>query len=723
MNSKNNSLGTDSLDVNISEKRCRSPSPSVSDTEVSVKRQKHSDVMSDSDDDDDQFEAVADISNYLPATENGDMLAQTTNSANDDDDNNNSVYESDSSLPELGTVELTVGDATASVLAPRSKKRRAAVTKRARTVRRCHHMADLMCQASGARVMNQVCRAETIVARCLSLVSPFAASRIAEHLVPGRLELRREWASSDLHYFLSSYQALKIKTRTKKCSGGSVLQEFVSFLESRVATRPWHQPMLLTGMLRALSFDARLCVGLAPAPLKITAQESAELEMRLAESAVVDIPLIPGTMFAHIGKPSAALQSPEKSSAKSAKQGAGATPQYWSEVFDQVSERWMAVNAYTGTVERATQIARSSKVSEACVYPYIVALDNHGYMRDITRRYTKDFVNTTMRERLESVDAGTDAYARIWWEQWISRWKNPDGCDRDEKEDAEMEQSALRSTMPKRISDFANNSHYVLARNLNQNEVIHPPEPVVGTVRGESVYLRENVKTLRTRMAWMREGRVVRAGATPVKSVKQRAVTARARMAADAEIAAGREPVSELFGEWQTDLFKPPPVCDGCVPRNEYGRIDLFKPTMLPKGAVHVREAEAKKVCKELGIDAVDAVVGFDFRRGASTPILVGVVIPEVSLDLVRDAVAEHRRNVCDKQRGLIEQRALKRWRRLLVALRVREEVNASFAARSARDDSAVISFGFSAKAKGKMPMPATPSPGYDSDPNTHISE
>ncbi|KAJ1801581.1 hypothetical protein LPJ59_000146 [Coemansia sp. RSA 2399] len=697
---ESDALGTDRMETDTSENRhCRrSSSPSYSDSNpIPSKRQKQIVSLSDddSDDDDDQFESVGNVLSYPQAA--------TRTEASDG-------YGSDDSLPELGTVELTVGDATMSVLAPRARKRRAAVTKRARTVRRCHHMADLMCQVSGAQVMNQVCRAESVVARCLSLVSPFAASRIAEHLVPGKAEIRREWASSDLHYFLSSYQALKIKTGKGGSGGRSVLQEFVSFLESRVATRPWHQPMLLTGMLRALSFDARLCVGLAPVPLKITAQESAALEKRLAESAAVDISLMPATMVAHVDDVATAVLEPAaKRNPGSARQEAAAEPQYWSEVFDQVSERWLAVDAYTGTVERATQMQRSGKAPA-----YIVALDNQGFMRDITRRYTNDFVNTTLRQRLEGVDAATDAYARVWWAQWISRWESPDASNRDEKEDAEMERSAMHSTMPKRISDFATNPYYVLARNLNQNEVIHPPEPVVGTVRGEPVYLRENVRTLRSRMAWMREGRVVRPGAAPVKSVKKRTVTARARMAADAEVAAGREPVSELFGEWQTDLFKPPPVSDGCVPRNEYGRIDLFKPTMLPAGAAHVRDAEAKHVCKELGIDAVDAVVGFEFRRGASTPVLVGVVIPETSLDLVKDAMAEHRRNARDKLRQSIEQRALKRWRRLLVALRVREEVDASFASRSARDDSAVITFG--AKAKRKTSVP-------DADPDTHVSD
>ena len=44
----------------------------------------------------------------------------------------------------------------------------------------------------------------------------------------------------------------------------------------------------------------------------------------------------------------------------------------------------------------------------------------------------------------------------------------------------------------------------------------------------------------------------------------------------------------EVFGQWQTELYIPPPAKDGKVPRNEYGNVELFKPWMLPKGTVHI---------------------------------------------------------------------------------------------------------------------------------------
>lgn len=49
------------------------------------------------------------------------------------------------------------------------------------------------------------------------------------------------------------------------------------------------------------------------------------------------------------------------------------------------------------------------------------------------------------------------------------------------------------------------------------------------------------------------------------------------------------EPKAELFGNWQTEVYIPDPVENGRVPRNEYGNVELYKESMLPRGGVHLR--------------------------------------------------------------------------------------------------------------------------------------
>lgn len=45
----------------------------------------------------------------------------------------------------------------------------------------------------------------------------------------------------------------------------------------------------------------------------------------------------------------------------------------------------------------------------------------------------------------------------------------------------------------------------------------------------------------------------------------------------------------EVFGYWQTEDYVPPTAENGMVPRNAYGNVELFKPSMLPKKTVHLR--------------------------------------------------------------------------------------------------------------------------------------
>ncbi|KAJ2488806.1 hypothetical protein IWW37_004510 [Coemansia sp. RSA 2050] len=351
-----------------------------------------------------------------------------------------------------------------------------------------------------------------------------------------------------------------------------------------------------------------------------------------------------------------------------------------------MSESWVPINAYTGTIEHPSILGRPLS-RQQCAFPYIIGLDSNNYIRDITRRYAQDFTNTTLRLRLESVDQKADRRASIWWGRWISRWSNADSeaGDKHEREDEDMKKRSRPSAIPKRIADFAKSPYYVLQRNLRQNEIIYPAHPVVGIIKGEPVYLRENVRVLRSQQAWMREGRQVKAGQAAAKQTKYRGVTARSKRATEAMEASGTEPTTDLYGEWQTELFKSPPVHNGLVPRNEFGNINLFTDSMLPEGAAHISNVNAKRLCRELSIDAADAVVGFDFRHGQSVPIIQGVVISAEAFDLIADALREDRHAAAEKKLAELEQRALKCWRRLLVALRVRADVDALFARHSER--------------------------------------
>lgn len=51
----------------------------------------------------------------------------------------------------------------------------------------------------------------------------------------------------------------------------------------------------------------------------------------------------------------------------------------------------------------------------------------------------------------------------------------------------------------------------------------------------------------------------------------------------------GEGRMARLYGKWQTELFVPPSIVDGYIPRNSFGNFELFHAHMLPQGAVHVK--------------------------------------------------------------------------------------------------------------------------------------
>lgn len=114
---------------------------------------------------------------------------------------------------------------------------------------------------------------------------------------------------------------------------------------------------------------------------------------------------------------------------------------------------------------------------------------------------------------------------------------------------------------------------YVLARHLKQNQVIHPPDTTeLGKFRGEPVYSRSAVVSLKTAENWMRsEGRMIKEGSQPLKMVKIRAGTINRmrelEVRKDELKEAGDsgnigETMQGLYSRSQTEPYKPDPVVD-----------------------------------------------------------------------------------------------------------------------------------------------------------------
>ncbi|KAG1728498.1 Rad4-domain-containing protein [Suillus paluster] len=364
-------------------------------------------------------------------------------------------------------------------------------------------------------------------------------------------------------------------------------------------------------------------------------------------------------------------------------------PVFWTEVFSRADGRWLPIDPIRGFVNKRQVFDPSAENAFRNVVPqenrmiYVVALEEDGFGRDVTARYAKDY--TAKVAKVQGVGIGR---RKEWWDGIVRLVTRPYRLQRDDTEDTELYNHQLTEGMPTTLAGFKGHPLYVLSRHLKREEVIDPPVEL-GKFRGEPVYPRSSVISLKTAENWMRQGRVVREGNQPMKMVKQRAVTigrkremevALEKARTDAHGGDGQEDMQGLYARSQTELYQPKPVVDGKVPKNDFGNIDLYVPSMLPEGSVHIPFKGVAKVAKRLGFDYAEAVTGFEFRKRRAIPIIEGIVVAEENETIIVEAYLEAENDAEEKARVKRLDQVHKRWIRLVQGLRIRDRLRKQYA-------------------------------------------
>ena len=134
-----------------------------------------------------------------------------------------------------------------------------------------------------------------------------------------------------------------------------------------------------------------------------------------------------------------------------------------------------------------------------------------------------------------------------------------------------------------------------------------------------------------------------------------------------------------LFSWEQTDWIIPPPIENGIIPKNNFGNIDLYVDSMLPEGAVHIPRRGTVKICKRLGIDYAEAVVGFEFGHRMAVPVINGIV---VAIENYETVMEEWEKDEAERVRKEDERRtkvAIGMWRKMLMGMRIIERVREEY--------------------------------------------
>lgn len=130
-----------------------------------------------------------------------------------------------------------------------------------------------------------------------------------------------------------------------------------------------------------------------------------------------------------------------------------------------------------------------------------------------------------------------------------------------------------------------------------------------------------------------------------------------------------------LYAPHQTSLYIAPPVTNGQIPKNVYGNLDIYVPSMISPGGTHISHPETARAARILGIEYADAVTGFSFKGRHGTAITSGAVVAaeyREAVETIIEAFEDERAQAEAERRSLA---ALKMWKRFLAGLRIRERI------------------------------------------------
>lgn len=367
---------------------------------------------------------------------------------------------------------------------------------------------------------------------------------------------------------------------------------------------------LYCALLRSAGVDARLVFSLQPLSFNAggpSMPKPPKAAKKLDEDAMDMKPISTGSTFANhpvpshtsnprrrLGHPQAAdyqlpdLPTPRPQPIKPTKKPIVESPYpiFWVEVFDEAHQKWFPVDPLVTlsiAKPRALEPPASDRENNMS---YVIAFDDTGCAKDVTRRYAKAYNAKTRKNRIDSTPEGAK-----WWKKTMRPYAREWISDVDQIEDTELAAIERKESMPKNIVDFKDHPVYALERHLKRNEVLVRMQEIGKVAAGrdskasggkkmESVYRRKDVKVGKSADAWYRIGREVKMGEQPIKVAPPKA-----RPDDEDEEQAG----VNLYSIEQTEIYISPPVVNGRVPKNSFGNIDIFVPSMVPERGVHIK--------------------------------------------------------------------------------------------------------------------------------------
>lgn len=358
-------------------------------------------------------------------------------------------------------------------------------------------------------------------------------------------------------------------------------------------------------------------------------------------------------------------------------------PIFWVEAWNKFSRKWITIDPIV------FECVEVMPMRKKCLFEppgnekthqsqYIIAFDNYGRVKDVTRRYTLSYNANVIKKRIDAL-SDEDEH----WYQMVLRSASTSSKKSRQAEIFELKEFYDRDVtegIPKAKKGFKDHPLYALESEIRQDEVIYPKDDTskCGTFKSLNkstivpIYKRSHVYRIRTAKAWYMRGRVLKMGVLPLKTKK-------ANSAIPGETGEDDDGEVRLYAEFQTQLFIPTPIIDGKITKNAYGNVEIFTATMMPQNGylVKLTEKVSMKLLERaardvLRIDYAKAIVAFDFgKKGMTTPREGGILIDiqfKEAMSLVIDGLVEIEEE--EKRKG-VELNALRCWKFFLAKLRI----------------------------------------------------
>lgn len=390
-------------------------------------------------------------------------------------------------------------------------------------------------------------------------------------------------------------------------------------------------------------------------------------------------------------------------------------PTYWTEVLSPVSNTYVPVSIQvnpnvTTTVENLINFEPRGAAAEKAkqVICYVIAFSSDGTAKDVTVRYlrkkvwpgkTKGFRIPIEKIPVYNKNGKVMRYEDYDWFKRVMRGYARRGDKVTLADDIEDEGDLIpiypekdeknEDAMPDTLQGLKQSAKYVLERHFRREEALLPGAKSVqdfsvgkgDKATKEAVYLRKDVVLCKTAESWHKEGLAIIIGERSLKQVPSRAVTLIRKRENESQLKeTGAKPTQGLYARHQTEWIVPDPIGeDGKIPKNIFGNMDVYVPSMVPKGAVHIPLRGTARVCKKLGIEFAEACTGFEFGKQRAVPVLTGVVIAEANEDMVIDAWEEDERVRRAKEDKKREAAVLGAWKRFYRGLKIRKRLGEEY--------------------------------------------